>query len=174
MKANKLSLSALFCALTLISTMVLRIPSGLTGGYINLGDIFVLLSSYFLGPLNGAVVAALGSCFADIFTKHTIFALPTLIIKFFTALTAGLIFKKWHRKKFARLVICATLGECVMVFGYFLVDLMLSRSLTTALIGTYGSFIQAIFAIIVSAIFYKALMEDKKVLRYLKNSRKKR
>lgn len=172
MKANKLSLSALFCAMTLIATMAIQIPSGLNGGYINLGDVFVLLSSYFLGPLTGAVSAALGSCFADIFTGHTIFALPTLIIKFFTALTAGLIFKKWRRKKFVRLIICGALGECVMVFGYFLVDLVLSKNLTTALVGTYGSFIQAIFGVIVSAVFYKALMDDKKILKYFKGLHK--
>ncbi len=172
MKANKLSLSALFCAMTLIATMAIQIPSGLNGGYINLGDVFVLLSPYFLGPLNGAIAAALGSCFADIFTGHTIFALPTLIIKFFTALTAGLVFKKWHRKKFGRLIICATLGECVMVFGYFLVDLILSQSLATALVGTYGSFIQAIFGIVVSSVFYKAIMDDKKIIKYVKNLRK--
>ncbi len=172
MNSNKLSQSALFCAMTLVATMAIQIPSGLNGGYINLGDVFVLLSAYFLGPLIGATSAALGSCFADIFTDHTIFALPTLIIKFFTALTAGLIFKKWHRKKFRRLILCGVLGECVMIFGYFLVDLVLSKSFMTALVGTYGSFIQAAFGIIISAVFYKALVDDKKILKYFKNLRK--
>ncbi len=172
MKANKLSSYALFCAMTLIATISIQFPSGLNGGYINLGDVFVLLSAYFLGPLNGAIAAALGSCFADIFTGHTIFALPTLIVKFFTALTAGLIFNRWRRKKFYRLIICGAIGECVMILGYFLVDLILSQSITTALAGIYGNFLQAFLGVIISAVFYKTITDDKKILKYFLNLRK--
>ena len=45
-----LVLAALFAALTCVATMVIQIPSPMNG-YVNLGDCFVLLAGWVLGPL---------------------------------------------------------------------------------------------------------------------------
>ena len=51
-KVRKLVVSALMAALTYVATMVIRIPSPMDG-YVNLGDCFVLLSGWLLGPWYG-------------------------------------------------------------------------------------------------------------------------
>ena len=52
MKSNKLIkliTAALFMALICVATYIVRIPMPATGGYINLGDCFVLTAGIFLG-----------------------------------------------------------------------------------------------------------------------------
>lgn len=53
-KVKALVLTGLFAALGCVATMVLVVPSP-TGGYMNLGDAVVLLGTYLLGPVCGAV-----------------------------------------------------------------------------------------------------------------------
>ena len=59
MKFNtqKLVLTALFAALTCVATMIIRIPTPGTGGYIHPGDALVILSGIILGPLYGFLAA---------------------------------------------------------------------------------------------------------------------
>ncbi len=49
MKIRKMVLAALMAALTYVATMVVQIPSPMQG-FVNLGDCFVLLSGWILGP----------------------------------------------------------------------------------------------------------------------------
>ena len=49
-------LTALFAALICVATMFIRVPSPVSG-YINLGDGFVLLSAFLLGPSLGTAAA---------------------------------------------------------------------------------------------------------------------
>ena len=55
-KLKKLVMAALFAALTTVMTMVIRIPSPMSG-YVNLGDCAVLLSAWILGPGLGCAAA---------------------------------------------------------------------------------------------------------------------
>ena len=59
MKKEKFSvrtlvITALFAALTCIATMVIQIRMSVTEGYVNIGDCFVLLGAWVLGPYFGA------------------------------------------------------------------------------------------------------------------------
>ena len=65
MKTKKLVLTALFTALILCATLLIQIP--LPFGYVHLGDGFVLLSTFILGPFLGSVASGLGSALADLF-----------------------------------------------------------------------------------------------------------
>ena len=107
MKTRKLVITALFAALTCVATLVIQIPSGMGGGYVNLGDGMVLISAYILGPLLGGVAAGAGSCIADIASGYAAFALPTLIIKFVMAVAAGRLFvimKKKNKISFSKIM----------------------------------------------------------------------
>ena len=57
-KVQKLVVSALMAALTYVATMVVQIPSPMNG-YVNLGDCFVLLSGWLLGPWYGGAAAGI-------------------------------------------------------------------------------------------------------------------
>lgn len=168
MKTRKLVITALFAALTCVATMVIRIPSGVSGGYVNLGDGMVLISAYILGPVFGALAAGIGSCLADVFAGYASFAIPTLVIKFLMALAAGFVFKRMNKsKKWYVLVLCSVLGEVIMVVGYFLVEIWLSGSLTAAATGIYGNLTQAVFGVVVSAVLYKGLTVNSTLKRYI-------
>ena len=51
---KKMILTALFTALTCVATMLIQIQMPATQGYVNIGDCFVLLGAWVLGPVYGA------------------------------------------------------------------------------------------------------------------------
>ena len=92
MNTKKIVLCSLFTALTTVATIVIQIPLSISG-YINFGDVFVLLAAFLLGPIYGAVSAGVGAMLADILTGFAIYAPATLIIKALMAVVAFFLFK---------------------------------------------------------------------------------
>jgi uncharacterized membrane protein len=127
--SKQLALTALFAALCLVGTLVIVIP--LPMGFFNVGDVFVLLAGWFLGPLYGSVAAGMGSALADIIAGYGIYAPFTFVIKALDALTAYLVWrflKIWIRKaRFDCLprFLSATVGEMLMIVGYLLTETLL-------------------------------------------------
>ena len=72
-KIRKLVLAALLAALVCVATMVVQIPSPMQG-YVNLGDCFVLLSGWLLGPWYGFAAGGIGSMLADLFLGYAHYA----------------------------------------------------------------------------------------------------
>lgn len=70
----------------------------------NLGDCFVLLSGWLLGPWYGAAAAGIGSMLVDLLSGCGHYVPGTLIIKGLDALVAALIFRALGRGKTAMLV----------------------------------------------------------------------
>lgn len=87
-----LVLAALFAALACVATMVIQIPSPMNG-YVNLGDCFVLLAGWVLGPVYGSLAAGIGSALADMFTGYMHYAPGTFLIKAVMALIAWALAK---------------------------------------------------------------------------------
>ena len=125
---KKLTLSALFAALTCVSTLIV-ITYSPSGGYIHFGDCFVLLSGFMLGPLWGGVAAGLGSALTDLFLGYATYIPATFIIKWGVAALASvlmtLLVSKSSRAAMAKYALSGAVGECVMVGGYFVYELML-------------------------------------------------
>ena len=71
-KVRKLVLSALMAALVYVATSIIQIPSPVNG-YVNLGDCFVLLSGWLLGPWYGAAAPCWWICSA---ATDTMFPAP--------------------------------------------------------------------------------------------------
>ena len=116
-KIRKLVLAALMAALCTIMTMVIQVPSPMQG-YVNLGDCFVLLSGWLLGPWWGAAAGGIGSMLADLLLGYGHYAPGTLIIKGAMALVAALVFKAF-KKNTAGALVGGVAAEVVMVAGYF-------------------------------------------------------
>ncbi|MGY8825029.1 MAG: ECF transporter S component [Candidatus Latescibacterota bacterium] len=57
---------ALLMALVATATMVLRLPTPATEGYINLGDVVIVAAALLFGPWAGAVAGGVGSAMADV------------------------------------------------------------------------------------------------------------
>lgn len=168
-KTTVLVKSALMAALVTVSTMVVQIPSP-TQGYINLGDCFVLLSGWMLGPVYGALAGGLGSALTDLLLGYSYYAPGTFIIKGLAALTASLVFKalSQSRDKSALsdnseksghstvfLVISGILGEIFVVAGYFGYSALILGKGAAAALSIPGNLLQAAVGIIVGTVLYK-------------------
>ena len=102
-KIRTMVTAAVLAALSCVATMVVQIPSPMNG-YVNLGDCFVLLSGWLLGPWYGAAAAGIGSMLVDLLSGYGHYVPGTLIIKGIDALVAALIFRALGRGKTAMLV----------------------------------------------------------------------
>lgn len=160
-KIRKLVMSALLAALVFVATMVIRIPSP-TGGYVNLGDGFVLLSGWLLGPWYGAAAAGIGAMLTDLLAGYTYYVPATLIIKALDAMVAALIWRSMGRKRGA-LVVSGIVGELIMVAGYFgFTALLLGKGLGAAL-SIPGDLVQGATGIVIGIVLMK-LFERSKIL----------
>ena len=127
--SKHLALTALFASLCLVGTLVIAIP--LPTGYFNVGDVFVLLAGWCLGPLYGSVAAGMGSALADIIAGYAIYSPFTFVIKALDAFSAYMVWrllkKCIHKERFDILprAISALIGEGIMVVGYLLTETML-------------------------------------------------
>ena len=70
-KVYKIALAAVMAALIYVATMFFTIP--LPGnGYANLGDCFVIIAGFVLGPVYGACAAGIGSALLALALNKTI------------------------------------------------------------------------------------------------------
>ena len=126
--ANKLRIlcfASLFAALTCIGTFI-AVP--LPIGYFNLGDVFILVGAFLLGPVWSAVAAGLGAALADVFMGFAIYAPATFVIKAAVAAIGATLFtlaaknSKTKTLGFFHALFSALIAECAMVGGYFLYE----------------------------------------------------
>ena len=77
-KIRTMVMAAVLAALACVATRVVQIPSPMNG-YVNLGDCFVLLSGWLLGPWWGAAAGGIGSMLADLLLGYGHYAPGTLV-----------------------------------------------------------------------------------------------
>lgn len=122
---RKIVLTALFAALACVATMIIKVPTLATNGYVNIGDTIVLLSAWLIGGVYGGLAAGIGSALADLLSSYPTYVPGTLIIKFLMAFVAYLIFmaiKKANINKVVGYVVSGIVAELIMVAGYFLYE----------------------------------------------------
>jgi uncharacterized membrane protein len=121
-----LPVAAIFAAVTCILTFIVPFTIPTTQGYINLGDIGVMISGLLFGPIIGGIAGGFGSALTDIFLAPQ-YALATLIIKGLEGFIVGLIsnprknYLKINYKDFIGVII----GGTIMVVGYFIAEIIL-------------------------------------------------
>ena len=170
--AKNLSFSAAFAALCCVSTMFLHIPQPAGGsGYSNLGDIFSLLSGWFLGPLYGAAAAGFGGMLADILLGSAVYAPATFAVKALMSAAGYLIWAalkravKSEKFDFAARFVAALAAESIMVVGYFLYEgFVLGLGLGAAANILYNVF-QGLTGLIGAEVLVAALYPVKSVRR---------
>ncbi|MBQ8428500.1 MAG: ECF transporter S component [Clostridia bacterium] len=157
---KRLVYTAVFAALCCIATWVVTIP--LPYGYFNIGDVFVLLASWCLGPLYGGLAAGLGCALADVFSGYAIYAPATFVIKVAMAVVAYFLYallKKLVRVEkldFIPRAIAAIVAETVMLTGYFLFD-SVAYGLAGGVAGLFGNAMQGAFCAFGGVILVIAL-----------------
>lgn len=159
----KITLTAMFAALSCVATMVIQLPTPM-GGYIHLGDCLVLLSGFWLGPVYGMFAAGIGSMFADILSGYAHYALATLLIKGACAFIAGSVYFKLKKSTLSA-IIGGVLAEAVMVFGYFTFDGLFLGSGLAAATGIPANMLQGSFGILAGVMLLKVI--EKNVLKHM-------
>lgn len=120
-KIKKMTTSALFMALTCIATMIIKLPTPGTGGYVHLGDAFVILSGILLGPVYGAIAGGIGSALADLLGGYFIYVPITLIVKALMAAGVSLIYHNLAQKlhnPVLKCILCGIYATVVVAGGY--------------------------------------------------------
>ena len=168
MKNKKLLFSlyaSLFAALVAVATMIIKIPTP-TGGYVNIGDGFVLLSGWMLGPVWGTLAAGIGSMLADLI-GYPIYAPATFVIKALMVVVAVLIKNGFHKLPTVwRAFLSGVAAELVMALGYFLYEILLYGA-ASALLNVPFNLVQGAIAVVAAMVlsFVLSRMPLPEVLR---------
>lgn len=158
---KKLVLSALFASLTMIATMFIRIP--LPMGYVNLGDAFVFLSVFILGPIYGTTAAGVGSTLADLF-GYPSYAPGTLLIKTVMALVAYVLYKLLRnatKKAVLAEIAAGIIGTLIMAFGYFVYETLFFSTAAAAIVNAPWNLLQGGIGVVISVIVMRVLTATK-------------
>lgn len=155
-KLRNLVYTAMLMALCCVATLVIKIPT-VTGGYLNAGDIVVVLSALLAGPLYGGVAAGFGSGLADVISGYMSYAPGTLVVKGCAAVVAALIFRACRKKSFGFALLSAICGEIIMVLGYFVFEDFILGYGAAAAAEIPGNAAQAAVGIVGGLALYLAL-----------------
>ncbi len=162
MKVKNLVYYSMGIALTLLLTWVFQIPYIVKDGYLNLGDVGVLLSGLLFGPIGGMVSGAVGSSLADIVSGFALYAPFTFVIKGIEGLVVGLLNRKG--KKLHTFIICL-FSALLMVLGYFITEWFL-YGLGGALTNVPGNLLQAVVGASLASLIYSS-MRNTGVAKYI-------
>lgn len=162
-KLQSLVTAALFTAIVCVATVVVKIPSPATNGYFNLGDCFVLLAGWLLGPVYGALAAGLGSAFADILSGYVQYAPATFVIKALMAVAAYFICKAMQKSPFASKLAGGFAAEAIMVLGYFGYEAVILQYGVAAAGSIFANVMQGLVGI-AAGIATASLIEKNKTL----------
>ncbi len=148
---KKIVTIALFMAMTIVMTIVIRIPT--FRGYINLGDMILLFAALFLGKKAGFLVGGLGSALADIIVGYAFYAPITFVVKGLQGYICGWIFQKtgYHKPLLATIP-----AGLFMAFGYFVAESFM-YGLAGAAISIPGNLLQGIVGALGAVLLEKSV-----------------
>ena len=112
----------MLAAMTTIATMIIKVPTFGTNGYVNIGDALVIVSAWMMGNPYGALAAGIGSALADLLLGYGSYAPATAVIKFAMAFVFPVVFsamRKNHIPGFVSSLTGSIIAEVIMVAGYF-------------------------------------------------------
>jgi uncharacterized membrane protein len=119
LKPREMALTAVMTATTAAVTMVISIPFPPTRGYLNLGDVIVMLSGLLFGARVGGFAGGVGSALSDVLLGYGYFAPLTLFIKGTEGFVTGLI---GNTKRLSMKAAGVAVGAVAMLLGYFSVE----------------------------------------------------
>lgn len=171
-RTKKLCYVALFTALICILTLFTHIPvPAANGRYIHLGDAAIFMAGILIGPAGGAFAAGVGSSLADLFSGASLWAAPTLVIKFIMGLVMGLM-ANHYKYVCKRNIFAMILSGCIMTAGYFLSEVcFFGLSPWAELLTTHFYFIQFGSGIVVAVVVLPVLAKLHISFPFYKNTK---
>ncbi len=156
---KKIILTSLLAALTCAATMIIRIPTPGTSGYIHPGDALVILSGVILGPVYGLFAAGIGSAMADLLGGYFIYVPITFVIKASIACVSGFIFKKLGsnaKNRSTAVILCGIVDIVFVSGGYFLCESVLYGA-AASIVSIPANAIQGISGLVIATVLYPLL-----------------
>ncbi|MBQ7879650.1 MAG: ECF transporter S component [Clostridia bacterium] len=175
--AKQIAFTAAFAALCMLGTILVSVPLP-ASGYFNVGDVFVLLSGWCLGPVFGFTAAAIGSALADVLTGYALYAPATFLIKGLDALAAWFVWslaKKAIKKSsldFLPRIAGAIVGEVLMTALYFFFESVILGLGLGALPNIAGNALQGACCAALAVAIVSALYPLKPVGQFFPHLRK--
>jgi uncharacterized membrane protein len=156
---NRIGIIAIFSAFAFLSTTFIRIPVPVSGGYFNIGDVFVMAAGILFGPLVGSLVGLIGPTASDA-VGYPQFIPATAVIKFTEGLLVGFIGFRPGGVSANRCIVSLVVGGIIIVLGYFVFEAYIYPFLAksspffdaTNMAMAIGDLIPNIFQAILSAI----------------------
>ncbi len=152
--------ASMLAALTCIATMVIKVPTIGTNGYVNIGDTIVLLSMWLMGNPYGAIAAGIGSGLADLLSGYPSYVPGTVIIKFGMAFVGYIVYKaviKVNINKQIAYIISGVVAEAIMVAGYFIYEATLLGYGVGAAASIPSNMLQGITCLVLGYLLINAL-----------------
>lgn len=154
-KIKSITITAMMTALIFAVTFFIRIPLLSTGGYLNLGDVIIIVAALLLNNYYSLFAGGVGSALADILSGYSIYAPMTFIIKALVAFFILIMQKNGEsRRKF---IVGAFLAESAMVILYFFFEFFVFNS-KIAIFNVPFNCIQLFVTIIISFLSYKPII----------------
>ena len=138
----KLTNTAIFTVIIMLSTMLVKFSTGLGEGYIHFGDCVIYLAACILPFPYCLIAAALGGALADILGGFAIWAIPTAIIKMLIAMPFA-INNKSNKILSKRTALMPLISGVITILGYFIAECIL-YSVPSATLSLIGNTIQAV------------------------------
>ncbi len=154
----KITYTAIFTAIIILATSVIKFSTGLGEGYIHLGDSFVYLTACVLPFPYCLVASALGGALADILSGFAIWSIPTAIIKMMNVLPFAIVCRKLKTNKILckQIVLMTIVSGIITILDYFVAECIL-YSVASATLSLIGNTIQAVASGIIFVIMATAL-----------------
>lgn len=167
----KISALALSAALVSVFTLVVRIPTPTTGGYISLCDASIVFVSAAFGPFTGFFASALGTAFADLIGGYPQWALISFAVHGIEGLIIGLLIRGVEEKRI-RKALSLLVSPIVVPLGYFLLTGVFLESFATSAVEIIPNFIQGVAGSVTGALLYVAVSSSYRGLDNLRLSLK--
>ena len=154
----KITYTAIFTAIIMLCTMLIKFSTGLGEGYIHFGDCFIYLTACVLPFPYCLVASAIGGALADILGGYAVWAIPTAIIKILIALPFMAICRRNKTAKILniKVALMTIISGVISIVGYFVAECIL-YSVASATLSIIGNTIQAVASGILFIIVAGAL-----------------
>ena len=172
-KLQKIILSAMFAALCCIATMIIRVPTFGTNGYVNIGDSIVLISAWIIGGPYGALAAGIGSALADLLAGYVAYVPGTFVIKFTMAFIGAKVYAVINKKISVNQVAyisSAVVAEIIMIAGYFVYESVFLGYGLAAVPSIISNSVQGVTCLVIGVLLINALKGSTYVFRQISKS----
>lgn len=166
----RMCFAAMFAALIFAATRVIQVPSP-SGGYMHLGDCFILIGAWVLGPVYGFAASAIGSALADATSVFAVYVPGTILIKGAMASLAALIMRAFVKKapklRAVGFFVSGLVSEIFIVVGYFLYEtLFMGFNIAAALDGVFRTSVQGAFGLVLGMAFIRVIVKTGVLKRF--------